>query len=86
MTFIIDAHLKYKSKLHSLPSKMLELHFTLLFMLKYTFPSHLIQNILENFHYPPLRETWIAFSSPLMLKSTLYSLNIFFISNSLAKN
>jgi hypothetical protein len=40
-------------------------------------PSTLIQNKLENFSLPPLREPWITFSSPLMLKSTLYSLNIF---------
>jgi len=52
----------------------------------YILPSPLIQNILEKIPLPSLREDWMTFPSPLMLKSTLYSLNIFFISNNLVKN
>jgi len=62
-------------------------------VLKYSLSSPIIQNILENFSlncvkhpscvktfhsHTPLREAWITFSFPLMLKSTLYSLNFFY--------
>jgi len=37
------------------------------------------KHIRNFFHSPPLREAWITFPSPLMLKFTLYSLIYFFL-------